>query len=315
MAIREMGDNGLYALVRAQLEKEYWAILPEKLEQVVEVLDIRAAGMTVPEERIQEVVGMREERISQGLSVNRPQSIAVVSMVGMVANRAGALEQSSGVLSAQRLQSTINSLANDDDISAIILDVDSPGGTVAGTPELADTIYAARAKKPIVASVNGLAASAGYWIAAAATEIVATPSSQLGSIGVFIRHTDVSVQEEKKGIKTTFIHAGKYKVEGNPYEPLSNEARASMQKMANEYYELFTGAVADYRGVDIDTVKNSYGEGRVVRAEEALQLGMIDRIETISEVLDRLSQATGASSAIQARSVALSKREIEIENI
>ncbi len=139
------------------------------------------------------------------------------------------LMESSGGTSVQGVARQFRAAMADPDIGRVILDVDSPGGQVGGVEELAREIYQARGQKPVTAIANGLAASAAYWIATAADEFVVTPSGQVGSIGVFGMHQDVSAALEKDGVKVTMVSAGKYKTEGNPFEPLTDEARAAMQ--------------------------------------------------------------------------------------
>src|SRR5207302_11309430 len=113
----------------------------------------------------------------------------------------------------------------DPNVSAVVLDTDCPGGSAAGTPELASKIRAARGKKPIIAVANALMASAAYWIASAADEIVATPSADVGSVGGYQAHLDQSQALEKEGLKVTFIQEPALKTAGNPYEPLRSAAR------------------------------------------------------------------------------------------
>ena len=189
----------------------------------------------------------------------------------------------------------------DPDIGRVILDVDSPGGQVGGVEELAREIYQARGQKPVTAIANGLAASAAYWIATAADEFVVTPSGQVGSIGVFGMHQDVSAALEKDGVKVTMVSAGKYKTEGNPFEPLTDEARAAMQGMIDEYYSLFVDAVARNRGVDAAAVRGGFGEGRVVTAQAAVRLGMAARVAPFDEVVSgMLARPRGGQKAARA---------------
>ena len=178
---------------------------------------------------------------------------------------------------------------------AIVFDVDSPGGSVALVDELSAEIYAARDVKQTVAVVNPMMASAAYNIGSAAGRVVVTPSGVLGSIGVFAQHVDVSAAEELSGVKTTLISAGKYKVEGNPYEPLSAEARAAIQADVDAYYDDFVGSVARNRGVTKKAVKTGFGEGRVVRAEVAVTEGMADSVGTLGQVLEGLGASVSPS--------------------
>lgn len=187
--------------------------------------------------------------------------------------------------STLRLSQVMGRLAADPTIETIFLDIDSPGGYVTGTQEAADAVYAARKKKAVVALVNPLAASAAYWIASQAETIIGVPSADVGSIGVFMTHFDCSAMMEQAGVKPTFVYAGEYKVEGNSYEPLGDEAKAFFQSQVDSTYSDFINAVARGRGVSAQTVMDKFGKGRCYDALTAKKLGMIDSISTIQGAL------------------------------
>ena len=183
----------------------------------------------------------------------------------------------------------IDSLMANPGVGAIIIDIDSPGGDVSGCKALADKIYSYRGHaKPIIAVVTGMMASAAYWIGSAATEIIASEDSLIGSIGVIVVHTEYSKMLEEQGIKPTILTSGKYKGEGNPYEPLTVEAKDDWQSKIDQYYLAFAKSVARHRGVSVVEVKNKYGQGRMFLAKEAKELGMIDRIATLESVVQKM---------------------------
>jgi signal peptide peptidase SppA len=175
--------------------------------------------------------------------------------------------------------------------------VDSPGGVTDLVPETAAEIRAARERKPITAVANTMAASAAYWLASQASEVVVTPSGWLGSIGVYMLHVDWSGNNAQIGVKPTYISAGKYKTEGNPEEPLSESAREHMQEDVDRFYSMFLSDVALGRGVDVETVRADFGEGRVLLAEPSLQAGMADRVETFEDAVARLQATPPRSGA------------------
>lgn len=268
----------MYSNIYKALMTTPWAIMPSKLEAIIEFIELKANGMATPE--IQ-AAASRPRADKQG-------NIAIIPVHGVVSQRMNMLQEFSGGTSTELLTAQINESINDSSIKSIVLDIDSPGGSVYGVAEVSDVIYAAREKKHITAVSNSLAASAAYWIGSAASEFVVTPGGDVGSIGVYTAHQDVSAMQEAVGVKTTLVSAGKHKVAGNPYEPLSEETLAMIQSSVNDYYDMFTGAVAKHRGVGINDVKNGYGEGRVVGAKEGLKLGMIDRIATLDDVLTKM---------------------------
>lgn len=185
----------------------------------------------------------------------------------------------------------LDAAVNDPAVSHIVLDVDSPGGLVDLVPETAAEVRAARAVKPVTAVANTEAASAAYWIASQANDLVITPSGQVGSIGVYQMHQDVSQALDMDGIKISLISAGKYKVEGNPYEPLGGEARTAMQDQIDTIYGQFVNDVAAGRGVDVSRVANGFGQGRTLLAGDAVTEGMADRAATFQQVMAELTTA------------------------
>ena len=128
-------------------------------------------------------------------------------------------------------------------------------------------------------------ASAAYWIGSAASEFYCTPGGEVGSIGVWQAHEDISDALKYEGIDVTLISAGKFKVEGNPYEPLTAEAIAFLQSRVDDYYNAFVTAVAQARGVNGGEVTDGMGQGRVLGASAALTLNMIDGIMTFDQVI------------------------------
>lgn len=210
-------------------------------------------------------------------------------------------------------ESTVDNLGNqfraamaDDSVKAIILDIDSPGGTVAGTGEFADEVLKARGKKPVVSVANASANSAAYWIGAASDAFYATPSALVGSVGVYMLHVDYSQAMDEAGIKPSYVAAGKYKVEGNPYEPLGDEARDHLQSIVDDSYGRFVHGVARGRRVSEAKVRNGFGQGRALPAKAALAAGMVDGIKTLEWVIDHASsvKASGAPEEPVAEGVA-----------
>jgi signal peptide peptidase SppA len=189
------------------------------------------------------------------------------------------------MVSTDSIGSQIDQLANDPSVRSIILDVNSPGGSVYGLEELTSKIRSAASKKRVVSVANSMMASAAYYTASAATKTFAAPGSQVGSIGTIAVHVDESAALEAEGVKYTFITAGKYKALGNNAEPLTPDAQAYYQDQVDQYYDMFLGAVAKNRGVAKSLVKSDYGQGKVLSAKDALKVGMIDGIRTLEDVI------------------------------
>lgn len=214
--------------------------------------------------------------------------VAVIAMHGFISARES-LYGYGAALSQARIRERLMSAVADDAIAAIVLHIDSPGGVAAGTQELASDIRAAAAIKPVVAIADSLAASAAYWLASQATQIVVTPSGSVGSVGVILRHVSYAGELDQAGIDVTLMTAGKHKKIANPYEALSDEDRAILQADLDEVYAAFVADVARGRGVSANAVRSGFGEGRVVLAKEALALGMVDKVETTAAAIARIA--------------------------
>ncbi len=267
--------------VRRLIAETPWAMLPTHLAALVEIVERRAAAATLTADEIQ-------ERITAGPGLKSSYAegdVAVLPIYGAVVPRANLFTDISGATSLQRFQAALRQAAADPTIAAILLDVNSPGGCVDLVPETAADIRAARGQKPVVAVCNTMAASAAYWLACQADEVVITPSGSAGSIGVFLAHDDVSAAMEMEGVKTTLIAAGRYKVEGNCYEPLTDEARQTLEGLVRDFYGMFTADVAKGRGVTAADVRGGFGEGRLLYGKAAVAAGLADRVDTFDNAL------------------------------
>lgn len=293
-----------HALLIAEFLSTPWAMLPERLAAVTSVIHRWSDGVKFNAAEIESAIGNAHQVAAARSAQDAAQSgaVAVLPMFGIISNRIHQVKDISGPggTSTEGFARNFRQAVNDPGIGAIVIDVDSPGGSVYGVAELADEIYAARGKKKVVAVASSLAASAAYWIASAAQEFVVTPGGEVGSIGVYTAHEDWSKFLEAKGINTTLISAGKFKTEGNPYEPLSKDAVAAIQGRVDEYYSMFVKSVAKYRGVSPSDVRDGYGQARVVGAKEAISLNMADRIETLDETIARLSSSKRAQTTRRA---------------
>lgn len=234
--------------------------------------------------------------------------IGVIPIYGPVSQRATPEMEKAGGTPLDFVSASLDSLVNNSAIGAIILHIDSPGGGVYGTMELSDKIYAARAAKPIYAMVDSMAASAGYWLASAASMVVCTPGGDVGSVGVYCMHVNQAGKMEKDGVSVTMISAGPYKTELSPYGPLSDDAKAALQDSVDETYGKFVQALRANRNTTAEHVRASYGGGRLVSSEKALAAGMVDRIMTFEQLLAKLVGKGGASPAGKAAADALPLR-------
>jgi signal peptide peptidase SppA len=186
--------------------------------------------------------------------------------------------------------------ADNPEVSAILLDVDSPGGSAYGTPELSATVSRVREAKPVVAVSNTMAASAAYWVLSAATRAVVTPSGDVGSIGAFILHASMKNLLAEQGIDVSIIRSVPGKADANPYEELTADARASLQASVEASHKDFVGTVAKNRSKSQAHVDEHFGRGRLVGARDALKAGMVDRVATAEDVLREMTAKGGVGA-------------------
>ena len=247
-----------------------------------------------------------------------PGSVALIPVTGIISHRMNMMGDISGPggTSTQKLTGQFRQALEDPNCKAIVLDVDSPGGCVEGVTELATEISNARGKKPITAVCNAMAASAAYWLASAADDVAVTPSGQCGSIGVFMMLQDESEALAKDGIKINLIKAGKYKAEGHPSQPLSDETRAFLQSQVDRVYSMFVKSVAQNRRATQTAVRDGYGQGRCLLAADAVKAGLADRVATLDEVLTKLGVGapgmTAGRSRTESRSLAFRRRQLAL---
>ena len=231
-------------------------------------------------------------------------ALAVVPVMGPLTHRPRLF----GGMSYQALASQVRRVSQHPEISTIVFDIDSPGGAVAGLDELASAVRTVPQRT--VAVANTLMASAAYYVASVADEIVVAPSALVGSIGTVAMHVDISKQLEQIGIRPTFISAGKGKTAGNPFEPLSDDARIDLQEIVDNFYAEFVTTVAKGRqaaGAVVTTgiVRERWG-AKIFTAEEAVRLGVADRVATLDQVVGQLagrpaprSNATRSTGVVQ----------------
>lgn len=272
------------------LQDRAWALHPAKFDEIGAFLDRRLVGdkLEFPEAASGKN-GNKAEETYQVID-----GVAVLPVYGIIDKRMNLMMRFSGGTSTELLARDFKKALADPGVDAILLDVDSPGGSVDGPKDLADLIYAARGQKPVIAFANGLMASAAYWIGSAADMVMANATAEVGSIGVAAIHYDFSAADEKAGIKRTAIYAGKYKRIASDEKPLSAEGKDYLQGIIDDYYALFLGAVAQNRGTDIDTVQERMADGRIFIGKKALKAGLVDQIGNFNEAL-ALARAKGGA--------------------
>lgn len=266
-----------------------WAIQPDKLLELQAIYATHMRGEKIDLKAV-------EARLGRPLA-NEPQpytivdGVAVLPIEGVIAKRANLFMDISGGVSTELVGRDLRAALNDPAVHSVILSIDSPGGTVDGTQSLADLVMQGREIKPIVTLASGLMASAAYWIGSAALKsYIVDGTTGVGSIGVVASHTDVSVAQAQRGIKTTEIYAGQFKRIASNYAPLSDAGRASIQDQVDYLYSLFVGAVAKQRGVSESKVLKDMADGRVFVGQQAIDAGLVDGVSTLDQLVAQLNQ-------------------------
>lgn len=305
--------NTALTAAMTQLFDGPWAMAEQRLQALMWMAQQRIEGRAIGPGFLASQLGISAESVARAKSSStRAGAVAIVPVVGVFTQRGDMFDEffGGGSVSTMRLSATLAEIAADPGIGTVVLDIDSPGGSVYGVAEVSAQLAALRGQKRTIAVSNSLAASAAYWFASSADEVVVTPSGETGSIGVYMMHADYSALYENAGVKMTTIAAGKYKAEASPFQPLSAEARAHLQESVDAYYQAFVKAVANNRKASQTAVREGYGQGRVLGAEASVKAGLADRIATLDQVVGELISAQPKPR--RASSLAASERELKI---
>lgn len=202
-----------------------------------------------------------------------------------------------GVLGYEDIANALVEGLSNPDVQSFVLSINSGGGDVSGVQDLADLIIQVDKLKPVVTHTSGMMASAAYWLGSSARKLFATQTSESGSIGVISVHMERSRMMENKGVKVTIIRAGKYKALANPYEPLSDDAKAEIQAKADQLYTMFLGHVAERRGMSYQVADEKIGQGRTFLGQKAAEVGLVDSVGNYSAAVAYAKSRTKKGSA------------------
>lgn len=269
-----MPQPALNVHVVQQFARKAAIICPQHAEDVVALASLPVLSQATTEDAMKHCASVYGGDLGSGKPFIFSQGIAVIPVWGALLHRSPWM--SPYATGYEYIGSRFAQAMADPDVKGIVFDVNSYGGHVAGNFELADEIYAGREKKPSIAIVDSNALSGGYSLSSATGKIVATPSAQLGSIGVVMMHMSIEKALKDFGVKVTFIYAGKHKVDGNPFEDLPPDVKAALTASVKRSYDSFVSLVSRNRGMDADAVRKT--EAAVIDAEEAQSLGLIDAV-------------------------------------
>jgi signal peptide peptidase SppA len=268
-----------------------WLMEPKAFRAMVK----RAASVTA--EAIQAAQAALLAYAERPPSLNMMGDVAVIHMSGPITYRPSWFSMIFGGATIESMQTQFRMALRDESVKTIAFRCDSPGGEVLMVPEFADEIFAARGQKPIIAVADTDVCSAALWIAAQADQLHVSASSYVGSVGCYLEHDDLSGMLEQEGVKITLIHYGKHKVDGNIYEPLSDEVKASLQEQVDAVGIEFDTAMARGRGVTRKVVSEQFGQGKVFRGKKAIEAGLADKMGTFGQVMGKLTKGRTAVGA------------------
>jgi signal peptide peptidase SppA len=225
-----------------------------------------------------QALGVKLEPMAEGYF--RGEGVAILPVSGTLVQRSDWMTDTSGMQSYGRLERMMNAALDDPSVHELLWEFDTPGGEVAGAFDFADRIYDARGRKPMTASINEFAASAGYLLASAVGNIAVSRTSGVGSIGVVAAHFDYSEAIEKRGVAVTYIYAGDRKIDGNPYQPLSEQAKKDWQAEVDDTYALFIDTVARNTGLSAGKIRST--QAALYTGQKAIDAGLAQRLNTFS---------------------------------
>ena len=230
-----------------------------------------------------------------GINIQKFGAVAVIGLNGPMVKNESFLTKYYGFASTISTQRAIESAVADDEISTIVMMIESPGGSVAGLPELGAAVAKAASVKRVIAQVSDMAASAAYYVASQATEIRANEMAMIGSIGTRLMMYDTSKAYEAAGVKAIPIDTGEYKSAGADGTVITDNQIADFQRIVDAYFEDFVSKVASGRGMQESQILK-VADGRMYFAAEALSLGLIDRVATMDQTLSELKQERARST-------------------
>lgn len=256
-----------------------WAIVPERLAELKAACD--AAGS--PEA----FLNLSGKNSYEQQGYDNLGGVAVVHLDGVLTKNGDFWGDGTAM---NEVKGAFRAALDDPSVHSIVLHIDSPGGTVDGTQELASVISSARGKKPITAYSDGMMASAAYWIGSAADKIyISGDTVAVGSIGVVAAHVDMSKLEDRIGVKVTEIYAGKYKRIASMHAPLSDEGRESIQDRVDLLYGVFVDNVAANRGISTEKALEM-ADGKLFIGQQAKEIGLVDGIATMEQIISDLKE-------------------------
>jgi protease IV len=220
--------------------------------------------------------------------------IAVIPVQGIIHN-----DETTewGTSMVEDIKTALQTALDDDEVKAIVLAVDSPGGEVTASDIIYNEAAKAQKKKPVVVAMSSLAASGAYYVSCAADWIVANPTTFTGSIGVIIQSLNYEGLFDKVGLDAVVFKSGKFKDMLSGSRPMTEDERAYVEGMVKQVYERFLGIVAFSRGLEADKLRDTFADGRILTGKDAKEAGLVDQLGYIEDAYDKARALANAPDA------------------
>lgn len=258
-----------------KITNEPWATTSDTLENIINIAQRQNANPAA-------IAAQLGRKLQNTYAVSIRNNVAIIPIRGPLFRYANIFTAISGATSYELLARDFNSALVDESVKAILFDIDSPGGEVNGCSELADIIYNARGKKPIIAYASGNCCSGAYWIAAACDEIVVTDTAVVGSIGVVAVYER---EDDKNKIEIVSSQSPLKRI--NPDTP---EGQSKLQARLDTLAEVFINKIATYRDTSTETVIKDFGQGDVFIGRKAIWQGLANRQSSFERILTDLNK-------------------------
>lgn len=273
-----------------QILNSPWAIAPEKLKEIRDVYATHMKGEKIDLKSLQALRRTGIDDLDEERGYRVESGVAIIDVRDVLSKGLTFFSYLFGGTSMRQIGESFDMAMEDPQVHAIILAIDSPGGTVDGTEELSGKIMAARGDKPIYAWADGMMASGAYWIGAAADQIfISGETATIGSIGVVATHVDYSESDRKMGEHWTEITAGRYKRIASSHRPLSEEGRAYIQDQVDSLYSVFVQSVAAMRDRPVEEILAA-ADGQIFIGRKAIEAGLADGMSSLNDLVNQLKE-------------------------
>jgi len=285
----------MYELLASELHNKAHLVMASRLDAMsAYVMSRQGFDIQVPEQPKPMAFVASDTAVWSDNGYYIDNGVAIIDMIGTMVHRAVGMQAMSGVIGYTRISQRFRRALKDPEVKAILINGDTPGGAVSGAFDLSDLIFSARNIKPVYTLAADCLCSAGILIGSSAQKVYATQTGQVGSIGVVMKHMDISKWNAKTGINTTYIYAGDRKIDGNADEPLSKKVLGLFQDEIQKLYGMFAGVME--RNTDLTEQEVIDTQAAVYLGEDAVDVGLAVEVTTAEKLLEDMKTEFGTAS-------------------